>query len=184
MPRIRKDDLAHAVFEKRKSGLSFTAIGTAFGISKQRAQQIYNAQEKHIALSHSVFSALSEYTRRQITFHLKQKMEQSDVTPQLVVETLYEGDLHALGDYVHTETIAWLHKNGYSAKDGFADFQKFSGTWKAITTHWPDGRRAPWVLDRIYEVVAVSRSLARAHDRDEWFEIRLDHLKLGFERLR
>ena len=183
MPRKRKDDLARAVFEKRTCGISFTAIGAAFGISKQRAQQIYNAEVKHIALSQSVFFSLSEHTRRQIIFQLKQEIKESDVTPQIVADTLFDADLKALGEYVHTETIAWLNKNGYSVKDGYAEFEKFNGSWKAITTHWPDGRRTPWVLDRIYEVTALNRNLARAQYHDEWFEIRLEHLKLGFMKL-
>ena len=183
MPQKRKEDLAQAVFEKRNCGMSFTAIGAEFGITKQRAQQIYNSQAKHIALSKSPFYSLTDYTRRQILHQLKQNMEPSDVTPQIIADTLCEGDLRGLGNHVHDETIAWLHENGYIVKHGFAEFEKFTGTWKAITTHLPNGRRAPWVINRIYEVVAINRSLARAYYRNEWFEIRLDYLKLGFERI-
>ena len=183
MPRKRKDHLAQEVFEKRHGGMSFTAIGVDLGITKQRAQQIYIAEKKHIALSKTAFYSLTEYTRRQILHNLKQKISPSEVTPQLVAETLFDGDLRSLGNHIHTETITWLLENGYSIKDGFAEFEKFNGTWKAMTTHWPDGRRAPWVLDRIYEVVAINRNLARAHSCDGWFDIRLDYLKLGFERI-
>ena len=184
MPRKRKDDLASAVFEKRTCGMSFTAIGAAFGISKQRAQQIYNAEKKHLDLRSSVFFSLTEHTRRQILFQLKIKIEPSDVTPQIVAESLFDADLRILGDHVYTETIAWLGKYGYSVKDGFVEFEKFNGVWKAVTTHWPNGRRAPWILNRVYEVTAVNRSLARVQYSEEWFEIRLEDLKLGFTQLR
>ena len=183
MPRKRNDDLAKKVFEKRNEGMSFTAIGEEFGVSKQRVQQIYTAEQKHRELSKSIFYQLTEYTRRQIIYQLQQKREPSEVTPQLVAENLFEGDLRSLGNHVYLETTAWLLKNGYSIKDGFVDFQKFNGTWKAVTTHWPDGRRAPWVKGQIYDVVALNRSIARVHHHDGWFEVRLDYLKLGFERI-
>ena len=183
MPRKRKEDLAHAIFEKRNGGMSFTAIGAEFGITKQRAQQIYNSEAKHMSLIKSAFYALNEYTRRQILHHLKQKIDPSQVTRQLVADKLFDEDLRSLGNHVYAETIAWLNEDGYSVKDGFAEFEKFNGTWRAITTHWPDGRRAPWICDRIYEVIAINRSVARAYDSNGWFEIRLDYLKLGFERV-
>ena len=183
MERKRKDDLARSVYEKRRSGLSFTTIGKEFGISKQRAQQIFRAEEAHIKFRQTCFYELSAYTRRKIHVRLGMDLQPHDISPQLVADTIFDGDLRGLGQFVHTETAAWLDKNGFTVKDGFAKYHDFNGAWRAVTSHLSDGRMAPWVLNRIYIVEAISRERARIQFDDQWLEIRLDFLKLGFSRV-
>ena len=182
MPRARNEELAKLIFMKRASGMTFTAIAVELGISKQRAQQIFKAKEIYKLKKDVSFFSLRLNTRLRIRPYINLNIEEKSITPFIIADNIYAGDLKSMGAAVFAETEAWLNSHGFSVKEGYKKFQTFSGSWRAVTTHWSDGRKAPWVADRVYEVEALSRNRARVRFREQWFEMSIDDLKVAFSR--
>ena len=101
MVRNRKDDLAKLIIQKRKSGMTYRAIGKEVGLSNQRVQQIFKSQKINSEKRENGFYCLSISTRRAILSELQKRSINLEVSAGLVGNTFFEGDLKRLGDGVY-----------------------------------------------------------------------------------
>ena len=183
MVRNRKDDLAKLIIQKRKSGMTYRAIGKEVGLSNQRVQQIFKSQKINSEKKENGFYCLSIATRRAILSELHKRSINLEVSAGLVGNTFFEGDLKLLNDGVYDEVVVWLEENGYSVKDGFTDYNAFNGSWRAAERHLADGRLGPWLKYRIYKVAVISRDRARLEHKGRIIEIRLVDLQFAFHQI-
>mgnify|MGYP006280144687 CR=1 FL=1 len=179
----RNHKLAKAVYEKRRSGSTFKSIADELGLTHQRVQQIYKSEERYKALTESGFGNLKPHIRRALLSAIGISADKPNVRPHQIAERLHEGDLKLLGQEVYRDTTAWLLAQGFSVRAGFYNYHDFDGIWEAVTTHWPDGRKAPWTNGRIYTAFALNPERVSLNWENEFLEIRLEDLKLGFSRV-
>ncbi len=183
MSPARNHELARAVFEKRQSGATFKAIADELGLTHQRVQQIYKSEKQHTALRESGFGKLKPHVRRALLSAIGLPIDSPAVRADEIAGRLHEGDLKLLGQGIYKETSDWLSANGVSIRAGFVNFHEFDGQWEAVTTHWPDGRKAPWRLGRIYRAFALNSERISLNWENEFLEINIDDLRHGFARV-
>ena len=183
MSPARNHELAKTVFEQRQSGRTFQAIADELGLTRQRVQQIYKSEERYKTLTESDFGKLKPHVRRALLSAMGLPIGTLTVMPHQIADRLHAGDLKLLGQGIYHEASEWLSFHGFSVRAGFYNFQEFNGQWEAVTTHWSDGRKAPWKLGRIYHAIALSPERVSLSHEGELLEIRLEDLKLGFSRI-
>ena len=181
MSPARNHELAKAVFEKRQSGKTFKAIADELGLTAERV--IFKSEVRHEALKESGFGQLKPHIRRALLSAVGLPSDTSAISPNQIAERLYAGDLKVLGQGTYQATSDWLSANGVSIRVGFFNFHEFDGQWEAVTTHWPDGRKAPWTLGRTYHAFALDPERISLVWETESLEIRIEDLRVGFTRV-